>query len=184
MNSYYAWCSAVWRRDCNNRSTPDSPDLGVHMQIRRFRAGEETALFDVFHSAVHLIASRDYSEEQVNAWAPSNVSEVQWVERIQSLNPFVAEIDGRIVGYADLQPSGHIEHFYVSGRHPRRGIGASLMAAIHQEASRASLIELTSDVSKTAQPFFERFGFRLVERRLPKLRGIALPNVRMCKNLG
>lgn len=55
------------------------------MQIRRFRAGEETALFDVFHSAVHLIASRDYSEEQVNAWAPSNVSEVQWVERIQSL---------------------------------------------------------------------------------------------------
>ena len=45
-------------------------------------------------------------------------------------------------------------------------------------------VALTSDVSKTAQPFFERFGFRLVERRLPKLRGIALPNVRMCKNLG
>ncbi|MDO8270641.1 MAG: GNAT family N-acetyltransferase [Gammaproteobacteria bacterium] len=153
------------------------------MHIRRFRAGEEVALFNVFHSAIHLIASRDYSQEQVSAWAPNDVSEALWAEKIQSINPFVAEIDGEAVGYADLQPSGYIDHFFVSGNHPRQGIGASLMGVIHQEASRLGVVEFTSDVSLTAQPFFERFGFHIVERRLPELRGVVIPNARMRKGL-
>lgn len=153
------------------------------MHIRRFRAGEEVALFKVFHSAIHLIASRDYSQEQVYAWAPNDVSESLWAEKMQSISPFVAEIDGQAVGYADLQPSGYIDHFFVSGNYPRRGIGASLMGAIHQEASRLGVVELTSDVSLTAQPFFERFGFHIVEQRLPELRGVVIPNARMHKVL-
>jgi putative acetyltransferase len=153
------------------------------VHIRRFRAGEEAALFNVFHSAIHLIASRDYSQEQVNAWAPNGVSEALWAEKILSINPFVAEIDGEAVGYADLQPSGYIDHFFVSGDHPRQGIGASLMGVIHQEASRLGVVELTSDVSLTAQPFFEKFGFHIVERRLPELRGVVIPNARMRKGL-
>lgn len=151
------------------------------MHIRRFRAGEEAALYEIFHSAIHLIASRDYSREQIYAWAPSNVSEALWAEKIQSISPFVAEIDSETVGYADLQPSGYIDHFFVSGRHPRQGIGANLMGAIHNEASRLGLAELTSDVSLTAQPFFEKFGFHIVEQRLPELRGVVIPNARMRK---
>ncbi len=38
--------------------------------IRRYRFGEEPALFKVFHSAIHLVARRDYSNEQIKAWAP------------------------------------------------------------------------------------------------------------------
>ncbi|WP_369825877.1 hypothetical protein [Achromobacter sp. HZ34] len=40
------------------------------MRIRRFRLGDEPALFQVFHSAIHLIAARDYTPEQIEAWAP------------------------------------------------------------------------------------------------------------------
>ena len=153
------------------------------MHIRRFRVGEEAALFKVFHSAIHLIASRDYSQEQICAWAPNNLSEVLWLEKIQSISPFVAEIDGEAVGYADLQPSGYIDHFFVSGHHPRQGIGANLMGVIHHEASRFGLAELTADVSLTAQPFFEKFGFHIVEQRLPEVRGVVIPNARMRKVL-
>lgn len=153
------------------------------MYIRRFRVGEEAALFNVHYSAIHLVASRDYSQEQVNAWAPNDLSEALWSEKIQSINPFVAEIGGEVVGYADLQPSGYIDHFFVSGNHPRQGIGASLMGVIHQEASRLGMVELTSDVSLTAQPFFEKFGFHIVEQRLPVLRDIVVPNARMRKEL-
>jgi len=149
------------------------------MHIRRFRPGEEATLFEVYRSAIHLIASKDYTEAQVQAWAPANLDPDQWTQRIRSIQPFVAQEGERIVGYADVQANGYIDHFFVSGHHPRRGIGSALMATIENEAARLRLTELTSNVSLTAQPFFARFGFAVVERRAPVVRGVAVPNALM-----
>lgn len=153
------------------------------MPIRRFRPGEEAALFEVYHSAIHLIAAKDYTEAQVQAWAPADLDPGLWAQRIQSIQPFVAEIEGVIVGYVDVQANGYIDHFFVSGHHPRQGIGSALMATIEAEAQRLGLQELTSDVSLTAQPFFARFGFDVVEHRAPVRRGVAIPNALMRRRL-
>ena len=48
------------------------------MNIRRFINGDETALFRVFFSAVHDTASRDYTPEQVDAWAPADIDPDLW----------------------------------------------------------------------------------------------------------
>jgi putative acetyltransferase len=151
------------------------------MHVRRFRPGEELALFDIYHSAVHLIACRDYTIEQLNAWAPPDLDPELWVNRIRGINPFVAEIDGQPVGYADVQDNGYIDHFFVSGRHPRQGIGSELMTVLESEAKRLCITELSSNVSRTAQGFFQRFGFEIVEQRLPVIRGVTIPNVLMRK---
>ncbi|MCP1727424.1 putative acetyltransferase [Natronospira proteinivora] len=151
------------------------------MHIRRFRIGEERELFGVFHSAIHRVASRDYTPEQINAWAPVRLDQELWARKIRDIKPFVAEINGKIVGYADLQPSGYIDHFFVSGYHPGQGIGRLLMSTLHSEAVSLGLTELTSDVSRTAQPFFEKFGFCIIEQRAPELRGVVVPNALMRK---
>jgi putative acetyltransferase len=151
------------------------------MLVRRFNPGEESALFEICHLAIHLIASRDCTAEQINAWAPPNLDEELWLRRMRGINPFVAEIEGQLVGYVDVQEHGYIDHFFVSGRHPRRGIGRSLMKVIESEAKRLGVTELTSDVSRTAQPFFERFGFQVVEQRVPVIRGVEVPNALMRK---
>jgi putative acetyltransferase len=96
----------------------------------------------------------------------------------------VAEIDGQPVGYADVQQNGYIDHFFVSGHYPRQGIGKALMVFIHSEALRLNITELTSNVSRTAQPFFERFGFIVVEQRKPVIRGFEMQNALMRKSLG
>lgn len=153
------------------------------MQIRRFKLGDETALFRVFYSAIHDIASRDYSLEQVNAWAPADFDMDLWANLVQKIRPFVAEIKDEIVGYADVQPNGYIDHFFVSGAYPRRGIGSQLMTRIHEEANRLDLTELTSNVSKTAEPFFALHGFQVVERGCPVRRGVTLQNALMRKSL-
>ena len=153
------------------------------MNIRRFQLGEELALFEVYYSAIHLIAKNDYSEEQLNAWAPLDLDRQLWVNRINGINPFVAEMDGQPVGYADIQQNGYIDHFFVSGHYPRQGIGKALMEFIHSEANCLSLTEFTSNVSLTAQPFFERFGFVVVEQRKPVIRGVELRNFFMRKSL-
>ena len=153
------------------------------MNIRRFQLGEELELFEVYYSAIHLIAKNDYSEEQLNAWAPLDLDRQLWVNRINGINPFVAEIDSQPVGYADIQPNGYIDHFFVSGHYPRQGIGKALMEFIHSEAQTMSLTELTANVSLTAQPFFKRFGFVVVEQRKPVIRGVELRNALMHKSL-
>lgn len=154
------------------------------MQLRRFRPGDEAALHRVHFSAVHVTAARDYTPEQLEAWASSAPDTAAWARRIQGINPFVVEIDGIIAGYADVQPTGYIDHFFVSADYPRQGVGRLLMDRIHDEAARLGLNTLTSDVSRTAQPFFERFGFRVIEQRQPVRHGVTIPNALMRKDLG
>jgi len=153
------------------------------MNIRDFRIGDEATLYQVLHSAVHRIAARDYTPEQLNAWAPPEPEHETWMLKMRALQPFVAEIDGVIAGYADLQSSGYIAHFFVSADFPRQGVGRMLMDHIHEKAARLGVTELKSDVSKTAQPFFARFGFEIVEQRFPVRLGVTIPNALMRKIL-
>ena len=153
------------------------------MLIREFRFGDEPALHGVYHSAIHQIAIRDYTAEQVNAWAPGTLDLEVWEKRMRGIKPFVAVADGEIVGYGDVQTNGYIDHFFVSGTCPRQGVGRLLMEQIHETAKQIGLSELTSDVSRTAQPFFEYFGFQVVEQRSPVIRGVIVPNVSMRKVL-
>lgn len=57
------------------------------------------------------------------------------------------------------------------------------MAHIHAEARCLGLAELTSNVSKTAESFFTRTGFHVVERRFTVRRGVTLENALMRKTL-
>jgi len=153
------------------------------MQLRRFQEGDAPALYQVYFSAVHTIAARDYTPEQVFAWAPVECDMDLWAERMRTIKPFVVERQGCILGYADVQPSGYINHFFVSGTCPRQGVGRLLMQRIHQEAGALGLAELTADVSATAEPFFAHHGFAVLERRKPVRRGVELHNAFMRKML-
>lgn len=153
------------------------------MRIRPFQPGDEPALYRVHREAIHRVASRDYTPEQIQAWAPDRHDPGPWGIKMRRLRPFVAEADGVIAGYADLQPSGYIDHFFVCADFPRQGVGRLLMERIHEEAARQGLAELTADVSKTAQLFFARFGFEIVELRFPVRSGVTIPNALMRKTL-
>lgn len=154
------------------------------MNIRDYTAADAAALRAVFTSAIHEGAASHYSAEQLTAWAPKQYPESDWAARMNELQPFVAEEKGEIIGYADLQPSGYIDHFFVSGQHSRRGVGAALMNHIHQIANQRGIEELLSDVSLAAEGFFSQFGFKVVARQTVLVRGVALDNARMRKPLG
>ena len=153
------------------------------MQLRRFREGDEAALFQVFCSSIRDIAARDYTPQQIAAWAAEDIDVHRWAELMRKLRPFVVEIAGDIAGYADVQSDGYIDHFFVSGCYTRQGVGRLLMNAIYEEAGRLELSELTAQVSKTAEPFFRHQGFVVLERGFPVRRGVILENARMRKLL-
>lgn len=154
------------------------------MHVRSYRPGDEIALWQVFHDAVHQLAANHYSQEQLDAWAPQRPDWTQWRQRIQALHPFVAVCDNdQALAYADLQANGYIDHFFVAPQHARQGVGRRLLAHIEQTARQNGLHELSADVSLNAQAFFAHFGFELQRRQTPVIRGIALKNARMRKTL-
>ncbi|EPX99249.1 acyltransferase [Ralstonia sp. NT80] len=151
------------------------------MLIRPFRLGDEPALHAVFHSAVHEIAAGRYSPVQLEAWAPTDYDTVQWAERIRRIEPFVAEIDGQSVGYADLQVNGYIDHFFVAAAHARQGVGQRLMNHILSLAAQRRLPRVQAQVSLCAEAFFARNGFAVMARQTVMVCGVPLDNALMVR---
>lgn len=153
------------------------------MKIRHFKLGDELALLHVFLSAVHGTACKDYTVAQIQAWAPLDLDPEQWALQMQRLQPFVVEDKHTIIAYADLQTNGYIDHFYVASTHAGQGVGRLLMHHLLRKANCLGLKKMTSDVSKTAEPFFARYGFRVVARGFPVRRGQVLQNALMEKDV-
>lgn len=153
------------------------------MLIRKYHPGEELALRDIFHSSVHKLGSTCYSTDQLDVWAPNEFDPEQWILRIQKVNPWVLELEGQIAAFADLQPDGYIDLFYVSGLYGRRGLGSILLCHLIKEASPMGLCSLFSNVSLSAQPLFLKFGFTITSINTFMLRGVEISNARMVKRL-
>lgn len=151
--------------------------------IRKFQQGEAPALYSVFHSAIHGQALPHYSWEQIEAWAPASVDKDAWAARMSRLQPTVVEMDGVPIAYAALRQDGYLDDFYVATEHSGHGVGSLLMQEVLREARSLGLGVLHSDVSVNAQAFFTKFGFEIVEQRMPVVRGVAMPNARMVRSL-
>ncbi len=65
-------------------------------------------------------------------------------------------------GYADLQESGYIDHFFVAAEFSGQGVGSLLMQRIHEAASQRHIAILFADVGLTAEAFFQHRGFAVV----------------------
>lgn len=157
--------------------------LGIH--IRNFRPGDEAALRALFHASVHGLARKDYTAEQCTAWAPLQYDAARWAERLQANQPFIAQAQegGALAGYADLQASGYIDHFFVAPAFAGQGVARALMAHIHAQAAERGIAQLHADVSLTAEPFFAANGFVVQARQQVGHQGVVLRNARMCKVL-
>lgn len=153
------------------------------MQIRRFIPGEELALWDLFHSTIRHVSKSDYTAEQLAAWAPDQVDLPKWRTRIKNLAPFVVVHQEKLIGYADVQPTGYVDHFYVHHQWQRKRVGSLLMQVIHEVAKQNEVERLFADVSVTARPFFETWGFVLEKEQLLRMREVELKNFRMAKPL-
>ncbi|PSV18865.1 GNAT family N-acetyltransferase [Photobacterium kishitanii] len=149
--------------------------------IREYVESDAQVLWDIHFYTIRNINLRDYSQEQVEAWAPDCLDLSVWKKRMSGLSPFVAEIDNIIVGYTDLQPNGLIDHFFCHHEYQGRGVGKALMSHVLSMAEQRDIKRLYSEVSITARPFYEYFGFKVVQAQEVEVRGQKLRNFVMEK---
>ena len=149
--------------------------------IRKYVQQDAQATWLLFFNTVRKVNIQDYSQLQVEAWAPDSMDMFIWNKRMTDIEPFIAEKDGTIVGYADLQADGLIDHFFCHYAQQREGIGSALMTHIFSVGKERKITHYYSQVSITAKPFFEHFGFKVVQQQLLEIRGQELTNYHMQK---
>lgn len=147
--------------------------------LRRYRLGDAFALADIFEAAVRGTACRDYTPDQIDAWAASAASMYDWHKWFSRLYTVVAEQDGRPVGYGNIDDTGYLDHLFVHPEAGGQGIASAICARLEGWAAGRGIKRLTVHASRTAKPFFEARGWRVTAAQQVPLRGQVLENFAM-----
>lgn len=152
------------------------------VSIKAYEPEDAQATIDIFLRAIREVASKDYSPEQIAAWAKVDDAEV-WA-RCRASRPTWLAMDGSVpVGFTDLKPDGCLDMMFVDPDQQGKGIASLLLATVEKAACEQGLQRIFTEASLTARPFFERRGFVVVAAQQVKKRGQTLANFRMEKVL-
>lgn len=137
----------------------------------------------LFMETVSVICKKDYSSKQIEVWISSIKNTVRWKKKLATQYILIAEINSKMVGFASLENNDHLDLFYVHKDFQRIGIGHRLYHGIEAEAVKRNAILLSSDVSETARPFFEKMGFEIITPQNNHIHGVEIKNYKMIKSL-
>jgi putative acetyltransferase len=151
--------------------------------VRPWVSDDLPEMVELFTRSVHLVCCRDYSPEQLQAWAPAKQDLEHWAHRLSGLEVFVAEDAGEVVGFASWRPDGYFDHLFVRVDRQNRGIASRLADQIEHRMKDAGIRNVWVDASVTAQSFFRQRGYGLVRDQIVEVRGVLLQNARMKKQL-
>jgi GNAT superfamily N-acetyltransferase len=158
--------------------------MNNQIQVRRYQEGDAKEIAHLYYNTIHNVNSKDYTKVQLDAWAPwTSVQNYSgWKEKLENIKPFIALIGDIIVGFAEFEPNGHIDCFYVHHEFQGSGIGSALMCEIEKEAREKSLPKIYAEVSITARPFFEAKEFQIIKQQTVTIRDVELINFVMEKH--
>ena len=152
------------------------------MKIRTYTPNDCDEIIDLFFNTVHSINKSDYSTQQLNAWATGNVDKIKWHNSFLEHYTIVAEIDGQIVGFGNLD-SSYLDRLYVHKDYQCQGIASAILDCLEQYARQANESEMTTHASITAKPFFEKRGYHTLKEQQVERNGVLLTNFVMKKQL-
>ena len=146
--------------------------------LRPYRPEDCGELARLFYETVHTVNAADYTPEQLDAWATGKKPLDTWDRSFRANTTLVAESGGQIVGFADMDDGGYLDHLFVHRDFQRRGVATALCEALE---AGCSCLRYTTHASITARPFFQNRGYRVVREQQVDCRGVLLTNFVMEK---
>lgn len=139
------------------------------MRIRVFQSSDINQMVSLFYETVHAVNARDYTKEQLNAWAPKDEMDaklINWKDSFVRNITYVGVINDEIVGFGDMTHNGYLDRLFVHKNFQGQGIATALINKLETEARKIGLTKMETEASITAKPFFERHGYHVIAPRL------------------
>lgn len=144
------------------------------MEIRKYVKDDLEKIINIFRDTVHKVNIKDYTKEQVVAWAHDSIDKRMWHKTLSEHYTFVAVNGDVILGFGDIADSGYLDRLYVHHDYLRQGV-ATLLCTKLESMIDADLTIMTH-ASITAKPFFEKRGYKVVKEQIVERDGIFLKN--------
>ena len=158
--------------------------MKVDFIIRVALQSDTVELKDLFQNTVLAINRRNYSQAEVEDWASCG-DDLSKLEGMIKTHYFIVAINqqSEIVGFSSITPQGYLHSMFVHKDFQGKGIAAMLLKEIERYAITTGITRITSEVSLTARPFFEKKGYIVEEEQKRKANQLSLTNFWMAKQL-
>ena len=150
--------------------------------IRAALQSDAVELKNLFQNTVLAINRRDYSQAEVEDWASCG-DDLSNIENMIKTHYFIVAVNqqSEIVGFSSITPQGYLHSMFVHKDFQGKGIAIMLLNEIEQYAITNGIMRITSEVSLTARPFFEKRGYIVEEEQKRKANQLSLTNFWMAK---
>ena len=102
------------------------------MFIREYEPDDCVLLAQLFYDTVHTVNVKDYTKEQLDAWAPGHVNLDEWNHSFLEHTTLVAVWNGVIAGFADMDKSGYLDRLFVNKDYQGVGIAIALVTELER----------------------------------------------------
>lgn len=158
-------------------------DVGTQ-EIEPLSANDLDAAARLFCDTVHAINARDYTPEQLEAWAPRDAEHyAQIAEKLATQKTVGIKECGILAGFGSLDNGGDIDMLFVHKDRQRQGIAAAILQELEKLAAKRGKQTVSTFASITAKPFFEHAGYTTLRENSVVRGGISLVNYHMSKQL-
>ena len=156
--------------------------MKADFMIRVALQSDTVELKQLFQNTVLAINRRDYSQAEVEDWASCGDNLANIKDMIKT-HYFIVAVNqqSEIVGFSSITPQGYLHSMFVHKDFQGEGIATMLLNEIEQYAITNGIMRITSEVSLTARPFFEKKGYIVEEEQKRKANQLSLTNFWMAK---
>ena len=158
--------------------------MKADFMIRVALQSDTVELKQLFQNTVLAINRRDYSQAEVEDWASCGDNLANIKDMIKT-HYFIVAVNqqSEIVGFSSITPQGYLHSMFVHKDFQGKGIAIMLLNEIEQYAITNGIMRITSEVSFTARPFFEKRGYIVEEEQKRKANQLSLTNFWMAKQM-
>lgn len=172
-------CFSTAKNVCQKIGPPSS-----QYKLRKLSEEDIPVLQVLFRETVLHVNARDYTREEVEDWASCGES-AEHMKDLLAHNDYVAVLNERdeIIGFSSMNAEGYLHSLFAHKDYQRVGVGSLLLSAVEKRAQEYEVAEITSEVSLTARPFFEKRGYEVVKIQKRRANRLELTNFVMRKCL-
>ena len=133
----------------------------IDLEIRPYVEADLKIILQLFKDTIYTVNKKDYDSKQLAAWV-EGMNVEKFKTSLLCHETLVACINHQIVGFADMDKTGYLDHLYVHKDHQRKGIASALCDALEKH-SKALGFETHSSI--TACRFFEKRGYKIIKKQ-------------------